>query len=261
MNVVCVQLDIAWEDKQANFAKVRAMLAAASIKPGSLVVLPEMFATGFSMDVAAIAEGESAPAEHLLAEMARQYEAAVLGGVVSAGADGRGRNEAVLLAPDGAEPARYVKMHPFSYAGETDHYAPGDRPIVIDWGGARLSPFVCYDLRFPEVFRGATAGGAEVLVVIANWPAARADHWRTLLRARAIENQAYAVGANRVGSDPNVDYAGGSLVVDPHGVVVAEAGAAECTVTAELDLEGLRAYRRGFPALADMKNGWTITPA
>jgi predicted amidohydrolase len=256
MKVVCVQLDIAWEDKAANFAKVRSLLDGADVPAGGLVVLPEMFSTGFSMNIPLIAEGEGRPAEAFLRETARAFGAAVLGGVVTPAPDGRGRNEAVLFGPDGRELARYRKMHPFSYAGESDHYEAGDRPVVAEWAGARLAPFVCYDLRFPEVFRSAAARGAEVLVVIANWPEARADHWRTLLRARAVENQAYVVGANRTGADPKAAYAGGSLIVDPRGQVVAEAGGGECALAAELDVAQLRQYRREFPALKDMKPDW-----
>jgi omega-amidase len=256
MNLTGVQLDIAWEDKPANFAKVRSLLASAAVQGCSLIVLPEMFSTGFSMNVAGICEGESRPAESFLAELAGELDAAVLGGVVTRAADGRGRNEAVLIAPGGGELARYTKVHPFSYAGEADHYVPGDGPVVVEVAGAKLSPFICYDLRFPEVFRGATAGGAEVLAVIANWPEARQEHWRTLLRARAIEDQAYVIGVNRTGADPNVAYAGGSVVVDPRGLVVAEAPSEECTIAAELDLEALREYRREFPALDDMKGDW-----
>jgi omega-amidase len=256
VNVVCVQLDIAWEDRAANFAKVRSLLASAAVESGWLIVLPEMFSTGFSMNVAGVCEGEPRPAEAFLAELAGESGAAVLGGVVTRAADGRGRNEAVLVAPGGEELARYTKMHPFSYAGETEHYAPGDRPVVVEAAGVKLSPFICYDLRFPEVFRGAAAGGAEVLAVIANWPEARQGHWRTLLRARAIENQAYVIGVNRTGADPNVTYAGGSVIVDPRGAVVAQAGAEEGTIAAGLDLAALREYRREFPALADMKGDW-----
>ncbi len=256
MNVVCVQFDIAWEDRAANFAKARSLLQSARVVPGSLIVLPEMFSTGFSMNVAGICEGDSRPGETFLAELAGESGAAALGGVVTMAADGRGRNEAVLVAPGGEQLARYAKMHPFSYAGESDHYAPGDRPVVAEVAGTKLAPFICYDLRFPEVFRSAAAGGAEVLAVIANWPEARQDHWRTLLRARAIENQAYVIGVNRTGADPNVTYAGGSVVVGPRGEVVAEAGPAECTFAAELDLEALREYRRDFPALDDMKGDW-----
>lgn len=260
MNVVCVQYEIAWEDKEASFAKVRSLLAAGRVERGSLIVLPEMFSTGFSMNVAGIAEGAGRPAERFLAETARAHASAVLGGVVSRSADGRGRNEAVLVGPGGGEIARYAKMHPFTYAGEADHYEAGEGVVVADWGGARLAPLVCYDLRFPEAFRVAAAMGAEVLVVIANWPGARRDHWRAQLRVRAIENQAYVIGVNRTGEDPNVSYAGGSVVFDPRGQLVAEAGEAEGVIAAELDLPALRDCRREFPALADMRGDLLRVP-
>jgi predicted amidohydrolase len=260
MNVVCVQFDIAWEDKPANFATVRRLLSTAAVPPGALVVLPEMFATGFSMNVAAIAEGPDGPTETLLAETARQWGAFVLGGLVTKAPDGRGLNQALLVGPTGETIGRYTKMHPFSFAGEDRHYAGGDHLVAVEMGGTRLAPFICYDLRFPEVFRMATAGGTEVLAVIANWPAARQEHWRTLLRARAIENQAWVVGVNRIGADPNAAYAGGSLVVDPWGVIVADAGTGPCAMAAELDLPALRRYRQEFPALRDMKPGGLRPP-
>jgi len=256
MYVAAVQYDIAWEDREANFAKVRSLIAAADVPAGAMIVLPEMFSTGFSMDVDAVCEGEKCPGECFLADLAVAKEAVVLGGVVSRADDGRGRNEALLVGPNWKELARYVKMHPFSYAGETDRYAPGDRPVLAEWAGAKLSPFLCYDLRFPEVFRTVTTEGAEVLVVLANWPEDRREHWRALLRARAIENQAYVVGVNRVGQDPNARYAGDSVIVGPRGEVLAEAGAEEAVIQGEMDLEALRAYRREFPALWDIKRGW-----
>ena len=285
MHVACVQYDVAWHDKPANFAKVRSLLAAAGgCEPGGLIVLPEMFSTGFSMDLQATAErqlgpaegfspesgiscGSAAqlgPAESFLAELARHYGCHVLGGVVNVAADGLGRNEAVLFGPAGQEIMRYAKMHPFSYAGEKQYFAPGNSPVVADMAccepgrqvPARLSGFICYDLRFPEVFRSAAMAGAEVLAVIANWPASRCEHWRTLLRARAIENQAWVVGVNRAGSDPDVSYFGGSAVVDPRGRVVAEAADGEMVLQAELDLAALRQYRREFPALDDTRPGW-----
>lgn len=257
MRVTCVQFDIAWQDKPANFAKIRSLLAGAgACEADGLIVLPEMFSTGFSMNVQAVAEGQPGPAEGFLVELARQYGCYVLGGVVNTAADGRGLNEAVLIGPDGRHATRYAKMHPFSFAGESQHFAPGDTPVVVELAGTKLSAFICYDLRFPEVFRSAALAGAEVLAVIANWPASRAEHWRTLLRARAIENQAWVVGVNRVGSDPNVRYSGGSVVIDPHGLTVAKAGDGETVLSAELDVQALRQYRREFPALVDTRPGW-----
>ncbi len=124
--------------------------------------------------------------------------------------------------------------------------------MTFAWGGFAVAPFVCYDLRFPEVFRVASRSGANLLVVIANWPAARGAHWLTLLAARAIENQAYGIGVNRCGRDPNAAYAGQSRILDPRGRVIAEAGGAVSVVEADLDLEALLTYRREFPVLADL---------
>jgi len=119
-----------------------------------------------------------------------------------------------------------------------------------------VAPFICYDLRFPELFRMAVRQGAQLYVVIANWPASRVHHWVTLLQARAIENQAYVVGVNRCGSDPKVAYAGRSLVVSPRGVILADAGGGERVLSAELDLAALQAYRAEFPVLQDMR--WEV---
>jgi predicted amidohydrolase len=263
MIVTCVQFDIAWHDKQANFAKIRSLLDSSGGCPaGGLLVLPEMFSTGFSMEVAVTAEGQQRPAEKFLGGLSRQYGCWTLGGVVTAVADGRGLNEAVMFAPGGAEALRYAKVHPFSYAQEDRYFAAGEGPVTVDMPpdepasgqrGARLSPFVCYDLRFPETFRLAALAGAEVMVVIANWPGVRAGHWRALLAARAIENQAWVVGVNRVGADPHASYDGSSMVIDPRGAVVADAGTGEAVFSAELDIASLRQYRREFPAMADIR--------
>ena len=198
MNVVGVQGDTAWEDKAANHAKLASLLAADPPAPGTLVVLPEMWATGFSMNVAEITEFGT-ETEAFMAAQAEAYGIGLLGGVVTTGADGLGRNEAVFFGTDGEEAARYAKMHPFSYGGETRHYGRGSDVVVFEWQGWTVAPFICYDLRFPEVFRRAARLGAELFCVLANWPQAREDHWMTLLKARAIENQAYVVGVNRCG--------------------------------------------------------------
>jgi predicted amidohydrolase len=253
VEVLGVQLDIAWEDKAANCARAAELLERAAPPAGSLILLPEMFATGFTMDVSAAAEDASGPAHRLLAETARRYEAFALGGVVSRAEDGRGLNEGVAFGPDGAELARYAKMHPFTYAGEAEHYAAGERVVTFRWRDFTVAPLVCYDLRFPEAFRPAVRKGADLLVVIANWPRARAAHWRTLLAARAIENQAFVVGVNRVGRDPNNDYAGRSVVVAPTGETLADAGDAEGVLRAELDVAAVRSFRESFPALRDMR--------
>ncbi len=251
MDIVGVQLDAVWEDKAANHAKLAALLAADPPERGTLVVLPEMWATGFSMNVAEITEF-GVETEAFMAAQAEAYGIGLLGGVVTTGADGLGRNEAVFFGADGEEAARYAKMHPFSFGGETRHYGRGSEVALFEWQGWMVAPLICYDLRFPEVFRRAARMGAEVFCVLANWPQAREDHWMTLLKARAIENQAYAVGVNRCGDDPELHYGGRSLIFGPRGEVLADAGRGEGMVSARLDREALLTYRREFPALDDI---------
>ena len=202
MRVVACQWDITWEDKAANHARVRHLLAAARPRRDSLVVLPEMFATGFSMNVAGITDSGSGETQRFLAATAESHGVYLLGGLVTGEADGEGRNEAVLYSPRGQEAGRYRKIHPYTLAAENEHFVGGDDVALWACNEFVLAPFVCYDLRFPEVFRTAAARGATLFCVIASWPAARSDHWHTLLRARAIENQAYVVGVNRCGDDP-----------------------------------------------------------
>lgn len=253
MKIVACQTDIRWEDKEANHTKIPALLQKASPPEGSLIVLPEMFDTGFSMNVDAIADDERGTSRRFLSRLAAEKNSYVVGGIVTRHPDGRGLNQAVVYAPSGEELARYSKLHPFSYAGETDHYAPGREVVTFDCNGFIMAPFICYDLRFPEAFRAATRKGAQLFVVIANWPSPREDHWSCLLRARAVENQAFVVGVNRCGTDPNNAYSGGSRIIDPRGIVMVEAGTGEECMSAEIDIREVLKYRKEFPALADMR--------
>lgn len=253
MKVIGCQLDVVWEDPARNMDAVRSLLAAEEIPAESLIVLPELFATGYSMDTQRIVEPVPSPTLEFLVSLAREHDSTVVGGMAAAGQGGRARNEAVAVGPGGGVLARYAKMYPFSAAGETEHYEPGDNVLSFAAGGFVVCPFVCYDLRFPEVFRAAVRRGAELFVVIANWPAARIGHWETLLRARAIENQAFVVGINRVGSDPNFNFPGHSLIIDPHGNVLAQAGETAGIVSAELDPLAVSSWRREFPALKDIR--------
>jgi omega-amidase len=253
MQIIGCQIDIVWENKPANHDRVRELLSSSPVKPDALVVLPEMFATGFSMHVNTIAEPGAGETQTFLAELAKEFRSYVLGGVVTRAADGRGRNEAIVYGPDGQQVTRYCKLHPFSYAGETKYYQAGETGALFTCHDFQVAPFVCYDLRFPEIFRRAVRRGAQLLVVIANWPQPRESHWLALLRARAIENQAYVVGVNRTGSDPHACYGGHSLVVGPRGETLAEGGEGPGLVTAEIELAPLLEYRRQFPALVDMR--------
>jgi predicted amidohydrolase len=148
--------------------------------------------------------------------------------------------------------ARYNKIHPFTLGGESQHYAAGEDLVLTEWAGCKVAPMICYDLRFPELFRSAVRRGAQLFTVIANWPVKREQHWVTLLQARAIENQAYVIGVNRCGTDPKHVYSGRSMIVDPHGNILAEIGNREGMIEAAIDVAALEAWRKDFPALQDI---------
>jgi len=253
MKVICVQLDIAWEDRSTNFAKVRAMIDKFRPDPGALLVLPEMFASGFSMNVSKIKEEAPLTSEEFLGEIARLYRVFIIAGLATQGSDGKGRNQAVAVDDQGKTFLRYSKLHPFTLGGEAQHYSAGNCIESFNWFGCVTTPFICYDLRFPEIFRAATRKGAHLFTVIANWPNKREQHWVTLLQARAIENQAYVVGVNRCGSDPAHVYPGRTLVVDPHGTIIADGGREEGLVTADVDVAKVISWRKEFPVLQDTR--------
>lgn len=251
MNIHLVQINSVWEDRSANHAKARQLIASASPQPGSLIILPETFSTGFSMSLSVTAEPENGPTEQFLRELAAQYQSCVIGGVVTSTENGRGMNQALAIAPNGAVLARYTKNHPFSLGGEDKAHIAGTEVSLFGWQGLRIAPLICYDLRFPELARSAIRAGAEVLVFIAAWPVKRIQHWITLLQARAIENLAYVIGVNRCGTDPEFTYTGRSLVVDPHGLIIADAAEQERVVSSRIDPAVLRDWRTQFPALRD----------
>ena len=253
MKVIGIQPDIVWENKAANHARIITLIEKAGPHPGSLFVLPEMFATGFSMNVAGIHDSDTRETQDFLARTAVDYRIYLLGGLVTKNAQGRGRNECLIYSPYGREIARYSKLQPFTLGGESDNYEAGGTLSIFDLEEFKLATFICYDLRFPEIFREACRRGANLYTVIASWPVAREEHWVTLLRARAIENQAYVIGVNRFGNDPKFFHPGRSLIVHPSGSVLAEGGREECVISAELSLEELVKYRRELPFLNDMR--------
>jgi omega-amidase len=252
MKVVCCQLDIVWEDKEANFSKVESMAARANLPAGSLFVLPEMFATGFSFNLGLTAENPGGRTESFMAGLARKFSIYVAGGLVSF-RDSQPSNQAVLFSPKGELIDRYSKIFLFSGADEHIHHAAGSRIPGFELEGFHAAMFICYDLRFPEIFRSSALKGVELMIVIANWPVVRIQHWITLLQARAIENQACVVGVNRAGQDPALVYPGRSVIVDPHGNIMTDGGSGEGLISADLDFKEVRDWRRIFPALRDIR--------
>ncbi len=251
MIVAAIQHDIVWEDANATRDLVAPMIADAAARGARLVVLPEMFATGFSMRPERIAEDEGGPTEQFLLAQAAEHGATVIASIAQRGADGRFRNNAVVARASGAV-HRYTKIHPFSYAGEHEQYAAGDRFLTLRIDDLRVSVFVCYDLRFADEF-WALARDTDLYVVPANWPAPRHEHWRALLVARAIENQAYVVGVNRVGAAKDLPHLGGSAILDPLGVRLVEGGAVPAVLDAEIDSATVADVRARFPFLCDRR--------
>lgn len=253
MQIVAVQLDMVWEAKSSNHRRVEELLKDVEIRPGALILLPEMFDTGFSMNLAATAQSEQRESEVFLRQLAKQHQSAVMGGVAGPIVDQVSSNQAVVFAPDGSELVRYRKMQPFTLAGEDKFYGNGDSHRIFEWQGVKISPFVCYDLRFPEVFRPAVRAGAELITVIACWPAVRSEHWVRLLQARAIENLSFVVGVNRCGTEPNLTFDGRSSAFDHMGNCLFEANADEQVISVEIDIDNARQWRSKFPALRDMR--------
>jgi predicted amidohydrolase len=248
MKLLLLQTDIVWNDPQANFQKASRLIASADTSGLDLIVLPEMFSTGFATRPAGIAEKEGAQALEWMKSTAASTDAAAVVGSVAVEDGGKFYNRMFFVKPDG-EIIAYDKRHLFSYAGEHKEYSAGSDRVVVEWRGWRILLQVCYDLRFPVFAR--SRGDYDMIVYSANWPTVRIDAWNTLLKARAIENLCYVAGVNRVGSDPSVAYSGGTWLFDYKGKTVAADQAVEQAIVAEADLEALRAFRRKFPAADD----------
>lgn len=250
MKVALLQLDIAWEDVPANHARASLLLDQAASLGARLAILPEMFATGYSMDGSRIAQREGGRTESFLRERSAALGLHVLAGVAEAN-EPLPVNRALLVSPDGGV-RRYAKIHPFSFAGEDKVMGSGREVVTWDVEGLRVTPLVCYDLRFPEPFRLA-AEETDLYAVIANWPERRRHHWSLLLRARAVENLAYVAGVNRVGEGDGLRYLGDSALVGPWGETVLSAAEQETVLVADVSPGTVAEARRKFPVLADRR--------
>ena len=261
MKVYGYQLDILWENKQANFQKIARLTEQSQPEKGSLLILPEMFATGFSMNADVTQEEDDGPTETFLKKLAQETNCFVMGGLTKTRPNGKPTNDAFLISPEGSRIGAYSKIHPFSMGKEGEHYAEGNQISVFELPcGFRICPFICYDLRFPEIFRMAMQSDQppHLFAVIANWPNKRTMHWVRLLEARAIENLAYVAGINRCGADPHLDYDGSSMIIDPLGQVLADAGNTEGIIASDLNLNTVEEWRSNFPALKDRRGKSTL---
>ena len=250
MKVALLQLDVAWEDVPSNHGRAARLLGQAAALGARLAILPEMFATGFSMDGRRIAQPEGGPTEAFLRGQAAALGLHLLAGVAEA-SEPLPANRAILVSPDG-NVRRYTKIHPFSFAGEEKVMASGSGVVTWDVERLRVTPLVCYDLRFPEPFRLA-AEETDLFAVIANWPERRRRHWSLLLAARAVENLAYVAGVNRVGEGDGLRYLGDSALIGPWGETIVSAAEQESLLVADVDPSYVAESRRKFPVLADRR--------
>lgn len=248
MKVSLIQFDISWEDKQANFARLSCLLGG--VPDGTdLVILPEMFNTGFSPAADAFAEGPCSLTFEWMRKTSLDRGFALAGSyMVSEG--GKLFNRWVFISPEG-DTFSYDKRHLFSHGGVELNYTRGSERLVFEYRGVRICPNICYDLRFPVWSRNRN--DYDLLINSSNWPEARRDVWLTLLKARAIENQCYVAGVNRVGLDGlDINYSGDSMMIGPKGEIIASGEMyRECIISCEISIEELNEFRNKFPANGD----------
>jgi len=252
MKIAALQMDIAWHDRQANYAKVRKFVKKAKEAGSDLLILPEMFSTGFSIDTSITVESLNGDTPEFLRSIARENSINVIGGLVLSRYSGGPQNVSLAIDRKGNDVALYAKTHLISILDEDTSYESGDRPVTFNLDGISMGCFICYDLRFPELFR-AVVDRCMLIIVIASWPDARQGHWETLLKARAIENQCYVIGVNRVGEGGGYSFIGSSAIIDPSGEAIAEGREKETLLVAEIDPEKVREIRSTYPFLKDIR--------
>ena len=258
LHVTLVQQAMAWQDPAANRTRLDALLAPLA-NDTDLVVLPEMFTTGFSMEPEKLFEPVNGPTSKWLEAKAAELNTAITGSLIVKDGD-RYYNRLLWVAP-GSEPMHYDKRHLFRMAKEHNHYTAGPSvALTVEWRGFKICPLVCYDLRFPVYSRRRPGVEYDLLIYVASWPEVRRTAWRTLLKARAIENQAFVVGVNRIGRDGNgIDHSGDSVVHDFVGDPLAELVDESAVTTVALDRDALQAFRERFPAHLDADR-FTLEP-
>lgn len=253
MRAHLLQLDLIWESPDTNFRLVEDALDAARPEPGDLILLPELFDTGFSFRTEHNADTTGRTLGFLLG-LADDLGITIQGSRTLRPCDcDKAFNCATVAAPGQKLLAEYRKIYPFTFGREPEFFTGGSEVLTYPWNDLTICPAVCYDLRFPELFRKGLTLGTEVFALGANWPSARQGHWRALAIARAIENQAFVLAVNRTGSDPHLHYAGGSIAISPKGDILGELGAEPGTLSVEIDPQSLHDWRATFPAWKDIR--------
>jgi omega-amidase len=249
MRIELVQYNPNWEEKTLNQEKIESLMN--SVTDCDLIIFPEMTLTGFSMNPEKLAEEKEGKSLNFFSELAKKHSANIFAGIIEK--DNQKYFNSLLHINTAGEIVRsYRKIHPFSYSEEDKHYTAGEIPVVTEINDWKIGLSICYDLRFPELYRFYAKERVKLIVVIANWPVTRIEHWRTLLKARAIENQCYVAGVNRTGSDPMLKYNGFSSVYDPMGKEIISLEDEEKIISADIDKEKVDEVRNSLPFLNDI---------
>jgi len=251
MKIGLVQYSPVWEDKEANKEKIASLLKEEN-SDVDLLIFPEMTLTGFTMKSDEFAESLQGESFNFFSELAVGKKIHIFTGIIEKGRR-KSFNTLIHIKPDGKLVKLYRKVHPFSYSKEDQFFEPGRKPARTKVKSWQVGLSICYDLRFPELYRKYGKKRAHLIVNIANWPDTRIEHWRTLLKARAIENQCYVAGVNRVGESPKLKYNGCSSVFDPMGKEIITVENEEKLVTVELDKNYVKEVRKEFPFLEDIR--------
>jgi predicted amidohydrolase len=257
LRVALGEYDTGWHQPDGSLNRAAICVERAASTGARLVVLPEMCATGFTMQAQQWAEPIDGPIFARLSKMAEHSDVWIIAGVAMRDPSGNYQNVAAVFDANGDLVGSYAKQRVFTFGDEHLHYTPGTASLVVDIDGVRVSPFVCYDIRFPELFRAA-GPYADLLVVIANWPAVRRAHWDALLPARAIENLSYVVGVNRTGKGGDIVYDGGSAAYDPWGEPVAQRLAVASPSVVDVSTARVASIRAKYPFLEDIRQ---VSPA
>lgn len=254
LRVACLQIDIAFGNAEANVETVKKQFEDFGAKHLDVVVLPELWTTGYDLTrLNEIADPDGKASLHFLSELAITNHVNIVGGSIAKKTSKGITNTMFMINRQGEVTGEYSKLHLFQLMDEHLFLKPGEKKGLFHLEGNAAAGVICYDIRFPEWIRAHTTRGAEVLFVVAEWPLPRLTHWRTLLISRAIENQCYVVACNRTGSDPNNVFAGHSLIIDPWGEILAEAGEGPEVLEAEIDLEMVKKVRKQIPIFIDRK--------
>jgi predicted amidohydrolase len=254
MRVALAQLDIQFGDPDANYQQVEVAIQRAAEQTVDVIVLPEMWNTGYALTrLNVVADDDGQRTRQLLGKLARQFRVNIVGGSVAVARDGHYYNEMLVIDRHGQLVSQYDKVHRFGLMAEDRYITAGATENVFELDDVAAMGVICYDIRFPEWLRKQAAQGPRVIFVSAEWPTQRQMQWRLLLQARAIENQAFVVAVNRVGSDPDNQFGGQSLVIDPLGDLLAIGGAHPQLITATLDLAQVERVRGQIPVFEDRR--------